>query len=84
MSQTVIDIELSIKAALTLDDAGEPQSIKVTGTGNIPRGGCRAIAAEALEAHFGSVEHDYRVHMSPIEEGDEETVFEVYSYQYKR
>lgn len=81
MSQSREQIEINIKAFLTLDDEGEPQAVTVTGYGNIPRSGVRAIAAEALEIHFGKVLHGYRVQMSPEFEGDEETegtVFEIY------
>ena len=81
MSQSREKIALKIEAFLTLDDEGTPQAVTVTGYGNIPRGGVRAIAAEALETHFGSVDHGYRVQLTPELEGDEETegtVFEVY------
>jgi len=84
MSQSREKIDLNIQAFLTLDDEGTPQAVTVTGYGFIPRSGVRAIAAEALEVHFGSVEHGYRVQMSPVFEGDEETegtVFEVYKHR---
>jgi len=81
MSQSKEKVALNIQAFLTLDDEGTPQAVTVTGYGNIPRGGVRSIAAEALEAHFGSVLHGYRVQLTPEFEGDEETegtVFEIY------
>lgn len=78
MSQSTEKIELNIEVVLTLDDQKEPQAIAVSGTGNIPRSGVRAIAEEALESHFGSVNHGFRVQMSPIEEGEQGTVFEIY------
>lgn len=78
MSQSTEKIELNIEVVLTLDDQKEPQAIAVSGTGNIPRSGVRAIAEEALETFTGSVNHDYRVQMSPIEEGEQGTVFEIY------
>lgn len=80
MSQSREKIDLNIQAFLTLDDEGTPQAITVTGYGNIPRSGVRAIAEEALEAHTGSVLHGYRVQRTPVHEGDEETegtVFEI-------
>jgi hypothetical protein len=85
MSQSREKIDLNIQAFLTLNGEGEPESVTVTGYGNIPRSGVRAIAEEALESHFGRVLHGYRVQLTPEFEGDEETegtVFEV--YQYKR
>lgn len=81
MSQSKEPIALNIKAFLTIDGEGTPQAVTVTGYGNIPRGGVRSIAAEALESHFGTVDHGYRVQMTPEYEGDEETegtVFEIY------
>jgi hypothetical protein len=78
VSQSRENIDLNIKAFLTLDDEGTPKSITVTGYGNIPRSGVRAIAAEAMECHTGSVLHDYRIQMSPILEEDEQTEFEIY------
>ena len=78
MSQSHEKIELNIETILTLDDSGKPQAITVSGTGNIPRSGVRAIAEEALETHFGSVDHNYRVQLSPIEETEQGTVFEIW------
>lgn len=81
MSQSKEKVALNIQAFLTLDDEGTPQAVTVTGYGNIPRSGVRAIAEEALECNFGSVGHGYRVQMTPEFEGDEETegtVFEIY------
>jgi hypothetical protein len=80
MSQSRENVNLNINAFLTLDDEGEPQAVTVTGYGNIPRSGVRAIATEALECHFGKVLHGYRVQLTPEFEGDEETegtVFEI-------
>lgn len=78
MSQSHEKIELNIETILTLDDQNEPQAITVSGTGNMVRSAVRAIAEEALESRFGSVEHGYRVQMSPVEESEEGTVFEIY------
>lgn len=81
MSQSKEKIALNIQAFLTLDDEGTPQAVTITGYGNMPRGAVRSIGEEALECHFGSVNHGYRVQMSPEFEGDEETegtVFEIY------
>jgi hypothetical protein len=81
MSQSQEKIDLNIGAFLTIDDEGKPQAVTVTGYGNIPRSGVRAIAIEALETHFGTVSHRYRVQLTPDHEGDgdlEGTVFEVY------
>jgi hypothetical protein len=81
MSQSKEKVGLSIQAFITFDDHDEPQAVTVTGYGNIPRGGVRSIAAEALESYFGAVNHGYRVQLTPEFEGDEETegtVFEVY------
>lgn len=81
MSQSRVNADLNISAFITLDDHNEPQAVNVTGYGNVPRVAVRSIAEEALESHFGSVLHGYRVHRTPVLEGDEETegtVFEVY------
>jgi len=78
MSQSHETIELNIETILTLDDQNEPQAITVSGTGNIPRSAVRAIAEEALESFTGKVLHEYRVQMSPVEESEEGTVFEIY------
>jgi hypothetical protein len=78
MSQTREAVNLSIEAFITLDDQNEPQAVTVTGYGNIPRSGVRAIAEEALESFSGSVLHGYRVQFTPEHEEDENTVFEVY------
>lgn len=78
MSQSVVNLDLNIKVRLTLDDAAEPQSVMVTGTGNIPRSAVRAIAEEGIESYFGTVNHGYRVQISPELEEDETTVFEIY------
>jgi len=78
MSQSTEKIELNIEVVLTLDDQKEPQAIAVSGTGNMLRGAVRAIAAEALESHFGLVDHGWRIQMTPVEEGEQGTVFEVF------
>lgn len=77
MSQTQDKIELNIEVVLTLDDDTEPQAIAVSGTGNMPRTAVRAIAIEALEVQFGSVEHSYHVHTVPVLENEQGTVFEI-------
>lgn len=80
MSQSREAVNLPIKAFITLDDHDEPQSVTVTGYGNITRSGVRAIATEALESFTGSVDSGYRVQLTPEFEGDEETegtVFEI-------
>lgn len=80
MSQSKVNVELTIKTTLTLDDAGDVQAVTVENTGNIPRGAVRAIAAEAIASYFGMTDsgHGYRVQMSPELEEGETTVFEVY------
>lgn len=80
MSQSQVNLDMTIKVRLTLDDHAEPQSITVKGYGNIPRSGVRAIATEALESYFGSVNTGYRVQLTPDSEGEDETegtVFEI-------
>lgn len=78
MSQSREKTSLKIEAFLTMDDENEPQAVTVTGYGNIPRSGVRAIAAEALECHFGSVDHGYRVQLSPEHVEADSMVFEIY------
>jgi hypothetical protein len=78
MSQSIEKVEMNIEVLLTMDDHNEPQAVTVTGTGNIPRSAVRAIAEEALEARYGSVNHGYRVQMSPELEEDDNTVFDIY------
>ena len=78
MSQSKEKSDLNIEVFITIDDQKDPQAVTVTGFGSIPRGACRSIAAEALDGHFGSVHHGFRVQMSPVLEEDEEIVFEVY------
>lgn len=77
MSQTQDKIELNIEVVITLDDDKEPQAIAVSGTGNMPRTAVRAIAMEALEVQFGSVEHGYHVQVTPVLENEQGTVFEI-------
>lgn len=73
-----------ITSIITLDDQGEPQAVTVENFGGMPDGAVRAIAAEALERHFGTTAHEYRVHLSPtepFEDADDVVVYEVYKRQ---
>jgi hypothetical protein len=83
MSQSRENVHLPISAFLTMDDENEPQAVTVTGYGNMSRSAVRAIAEEALERFTGLANSGYRVQLTPILEGDEETegtVFEIYKY----
>jgi hypothetical protein len=57
-----------IDATLTfsLDEANEPTSVTIEGPEFMTTTMFREFAQETLDSHFGSVDHNFRVHVSPL------------------
>lgn len=48
------------------DEANEPSSVTVEGPDFMTTGMFREFATETLDSHFGSNDHEFRVHVSPL------------------